>query len=89
MRIILYRGYLRGDGKHASSKFKSGQKLLKFDTVRKEDSYVGILSDDYICVDVDNWPESHKLLKILDNLNINFSALKLITECIFTFKVMI
>ena len=76
MRIILYRGYLRGDGKHASTKFKSGQKLLKFETVRKEDSYVGILSDDYVCVDVDNWPESHKLLKILDNLNISFSALE-------------
>lgn len=76
MRIILYRGYLRGDGKHASSKFKNGQKLLKFETVRKEDSYVGILSDDYICVDVDNWTESRKLLTILDNLNISFSALE-------------
>lgn len=76
MRSILYRGYLRGDGKHASSKFKNGQKVLKFETVRKEDSYVGILSDDYICVDVDTKEESSKLLKILDNLNVNFSALE-------------
>lgn len=76
MRIILYRGYLRGDGKHASSKFKNGQKLLKFETVRKEDSYVGILSDDYICVDVDNWIDSRKLLTILDNLNVSFSAVE-------------
>lgn len=76
MKTILYRGYLRGDGKHASTKFKSGQKLLKFETVRKEDSYVGILSDDFICIDVDNWPESKKLLTILDNLNVEFSALE-------------
>ena len=61
VRKILYYGYLRGDGKHSSSKLRSGQKLLKFDTVRKEESYTGILSDDYICVVV----ETHELLKIL------------------------
>ncbi|QYD00692.1 primase C-terminal domain-containing protein [Lactiplantibacillus plantarum] len=74
--MILYRGYLRGDGKHASSKFKNGQKLLKFETVRKEPSYVGILADDFICVDVDTQDDSRKLLKILDELNFSYSALK-------------
>lgn len=61
MRTILYRGYLRVNGKHSSIQFKSGQKLLKFEIVRKEDSYVLMLRQ-----------ESKKLLTILDNLNVEF-----------------
>lgn len=74
--IGIYKGYLRGDGKHASSKFKNGKALLKFETVRKEDSYVGILAEDYIVFDVDNWPDAKALLKILDDLRLGFSALE-------------
>ena len=72
---ILYRGYLRGDGKHAATKIK-GKKLLSFETVRKETSYVGILDDEYICVDVDNKADSKKLLKIVKDLNLGCSVLE-------------
>jgi len=36
----VYKGYLKGNGKHAASKFKDGSKLLPYYTERKEDSYI-------------------------------------------------
>lgn len=74
--IIVYRGYLKGDGKHAAQSFKKGQKLLAFETVRKSTSYVGILEDEYIMVDVDNKTDSKKLLKIIDDQNVGCSVLE-------------
>lgn len=75
MKNILYRGYLRGDGKHAATKIK-GKKLLSFNYVRREQNYIGVLSDDYICVDVDNKHDSKKLLKIVDDLDVGCSVLE-------------
>lgn len=72
---ILYKGYLKGNGKHSASKIK-GAKLLAFETVRKESSYVGILDDEYICVDVDSQDEAKSLLKIVDATKIGCSVLK-------------
>lgn len=66
--IALYKGYLRGDGKHAKTKI-IGRKLLSWETVRREADVVGVLSDDYIMVDVDDMTEAKKLLKVVENIN--------------------
>ena len=76
MRVIaLYKGYLRGESKHAATKI-IGKKLLSFETVRKEQSYVGVLSNEYIMVDVDNKEDANKLLNIIDDQNIKCSVLE-------------
>lgn len=75
MKIILYRGYLRGDGKHAKTKI-IGKKLLSFETVRRDESYIGVLSDDFIMVDIDSMTDAKKLLKIVKALNIGCSVLE-------------
>lgn len=72
----IYKGYLKGNGKHAASAFKDGSKLLSYHTARKEDSYVGILDDDYIMVDVDDMNEAEILLDIVEDKDIQCSVLE-------------
>jgi putative DNA primase/helicase len=72
----IYKGYLKGTGKHAASKFKDGSKLLSYHTARKEDSYVGILDDEYIMVDVDDIDDAELLLDIIEDRNIQCSVLQ-------------
>lgn len=74
--ITIYKGYLKGYGKHAASKFKDGAKLLSYHTARKEESYVGVLDDDYIMVDVDDIDEAEILLDIVEDRDIQCSVLE-------------
>jgi len=82
----LYKGYLKGNGKHAAQKFKDGAKLLSYHTVRKYDSYVGILEDDYIMVDIDDMDEAEILLDIVEDKNIECSVLETTNGMHFYFK---
>ncbi|HGO9409084.1 TPA: phage/plasmid primase, P4 family [Bacillus cereus] len=82
----MYKGYLKGNGKHAASKFKDGAKLLSYHTARKEDSFVGILDDEYIMVDVDDIGEAETLLDIIEDKNINCSVLETTNGMHFYFK---
>lgn len=82
----MYKGYLKGNGKHAASKFKDGAKLLSYYTARKEDSFVGILDDEYIMVDVDDIAEAETLLDIIEDKNINCSVLETTNGMHFYFK---
>ncbi|WP_103652640.1 DNA primase family protein [Bacillus thuringiensis] len=82
----MYKGYLKGNGKHAASKFKDGAKLLSYHTARKEDSFVGILDDEYIMVDIDDIGEAETLLDIIEDKNINCSVLETTNGMHFYFK---
>ncbi len=82
----MYKGYLKGNGKHAASKFKDGAKLLSYHTARKEDSFVGILDDEYIMVDIDSIAEAETLLDIIEDKNINCSVLGTTNGMHFYFK---
>lgn len=82
----MYKGYLKGNGKYAATKFKDGAKLLSYHTVRKYDSYVGILEDDYIMVDVDDMDEAEILLDIVEDKNIKCSVLETTNGMHFYFK---
>lgn len=84
--ISLYKGYLKGNGKHAASKFKDGTKLLSYHTARKHDSFVGILDDDYIMVDIDDIDEAEMLLDIIEDKNIRCSVLETTNGMHFYFK---
>ncbi len=72
----IYKGYLKGNGKHAASKFKDGAKLLSYHTARKEKSYVGILDDEYIMVDIDDIDEAEILFDIVEDKDIQCSVLE-------------
>ncbi|WP_390409934.1 phage/plasmid primase, P4 family [Lacticaseibacillus jixiensis] len=74
----MYKGYLRGDGKHASTKVINSR-LLSWETLKSattEPNVVGVLSDDYIMVDLDDMSEAKKLYKIVTDSRIQCSILQ-------------
>jgi len=74
--IKIYKGYLKGTGKHAATSFKNGAKFISYNTARLESSYVGILDDDYIMVDVDDIDSAETLFDIVESKNIQCSVLE-------------
>lgn len=84
--IKIYKGYLRGNGKHAASSFKNGEKLLSYHTVRKHDSFVGVLDDEYVMVDIDDIDEADILLDIVEDKDIQCSVLETDNGMHFYFK---
>ncbi|WP_461181828.1 DNA primase family protein [Virgibacillus kimchii] len=82
----MYKGYLKGYGKHAASKFKDGTKLLAYHTARKHDSFVGILEDNYIMVDIDDIEEAEILMDIVEDKDIQCSVLETTNGMHFYFK---
>ncbi|GAB2553602.1 hypothetical protein JOD18_004629 [Gracilibacillus alcaliphilus] len=84
--IIIYKGYLKGNGKHAASKFKDGAKLLSYHTARTNDSYVGVLDDEYVMVDIDDMGEAETLLDIVEDKDICCSILETTNGMHFYFR---
>jgi putative DNA primase/helicase len=85
--MTIYKGYLKGNGKHAGTSFKGDDaKLLSYNTVRKYDSFVGILEDDYIMVDVDDMDDAERLLDIVEDKDIQCSVLETTDGMHFYFK---
>lgn len=82
----IYKGYLKGNGKHAATSFKDGGKLLSYHTARKSDSYVGILDDEFIMVDVDDMDAAEILLDIVEEKDIQCSVLETDNGMHFYFK---
>ena len=63
----LYKGYIPTDGKMATMPFKnkSSNELFKLERVSNFPSYAGVLSDDTILVDIDDYEQSEILLEIV------------------------
>lgn len=75
--IKIYKGYLKGSEKRAAESFKNDDsKLVTYETARKYDSFVGILEDDYIMIDIDSVKEAKLFLKVMDHLKLQCSVLK-------------
>lgn len=82
----IYKGYLKGNGKRAATRFKDDAKLLSYHTARKYDSFVGVLDDEYIMVDVDDIEEAEILLDIVEDKDIQCSVLETDNGMHFYFK---
>ena len=73
----MYKGYLKGVDKKTIEKFKDHpENLVKWDTARRYDSFVGLLDDDYIMLDIDTPEESDLLMDIIEDLNIQCNVLE-------------
>lgn len=77
---------MRGNGKHAATSFKNGENLIAYHTARKYDSFVGVLEDDYIMVDIDDMDDADIIFEILEDKEISFSALETDNGMHFYFK---
>lgn len=68
---------MKGTEKRAAESFKDDDsKLISYNAARKYDSFVGILADEFIMVDIDTPQEAKLFLKIADNLKLGCSVLK-------------
>lgn len=64
----LFKGYIKTDGKKSLEKLKGRISFSKFEEVNTCESYAGILRDDIVLVDIDDYEESEILLKIIESL---------------------
>lgn len=64
----LFRGYLPTKDKSPLIKFKDAKPLSE---VKKLPEYAGLLADDVILIDVDDYEQSEKLMNIVENLQLN------------------
>ncbi|MBC6165743.1 DNA primase [Listeria booriae] len=73
----MYKGYLKGSGKHAATKFKKGEsELLTLEEAQELHEYVGLLEDGIVMVDCDDYKQSQKLIEIVQAKNIKCSILE-------------
>ncbi|MBC2196295.1 DNA primase family protein [Listeria booriae] len=73
----MYKGYLKGSGKHAATKFKKGEsELLSLEEAQELHEYVGLLEDGIVMVDCDNYKQSQKLIEIFQAKDIKCSILE-------------
>lgn len=63
----FFRGYIELNGKTATQSFKKGTPLKTLDDVQDCKSYAGILADDAILIDIDDYEESEKLMQIVED----------------------
>ena len=62
---MFFRGYVKTNGKSATEKFKNVP-LRTLDEVQECDSYGGVLCDDAIMIDVDDFEQSEILMNIIE-----------------------
>lgn len=64
----LFKGFVRTNGKVAVEPFKNlpDNELRTFAGVKNLNSYAGVLADDTVLIDVDNFDESEKFLEIVE-----------------------
>lgn len=64
---MFFRGYIKTDGKKATEKFKGNATLRTLEQAEELESYAGVLADDAILIDVDDFEQSETLLKIVED----------------------
>ncbi|BFL78690.1 hypothetical protein SKB0068_14620 [Staphylococcus hominis subsp. novobiosepticus] len=83
----MYKGYLKSKGKHTVTTFKDNKdSLLTYKQARTLKSFVGVLDEDYIMVDVDDMNEANLLLDIIDDEQIKCNVLQTDNGMHFYFK---
>lgn len=63
---MFFRGYIKIAGKKAAEKFKKGEPLRTLEQAKDLDNYAGILTEDAILIDIDDYEQSETLFKIVE-----------------------
>lgn len=63
----FFRGYIELNGKTAKQGFKKGTPLKSLDDVQDCKSYAGILADDAVLIDIDDYEQSETLMQIVED----------------------
>lgn len=85
----LFKGYIPTggkDGKRPTEDYKNRTTFYTLEEVKPLKSYGGVLKDDIIQIDIDDYEESEIVFKIINDLNINCQVLKTTRGKHFYFK---
>jgi len=66
----LYKGYVLSDGKVITEKYKGRKSFKTYDEVKDADSFVGILEEDVVLIDLDDADQANTLYKIITKENV-------------------
>lgn len=67
----LYRGYIPTKDKVPQKKFKNSADLLTLNEAERLDEYAGLLAENVVLIDIDNYEQSEKLMNIVEALQLN------------------
>lgn len=67
----LFRGYIPTKDKVPQKKFKGVSDLLSLEEAEKHDEYAGLLAENVVLIDIDNYEQSEKLMEIVEALQLN------------------
>lgn len=84
--INLFKGYIPTNGKKPTEEYKNRTNFYELNEVEALQSYGGVLKDDYIQIDIDDFEESEKVFQIIKDLNIKCCVLKTTRGKHFYFK---
>lgn len=84
--IELFKGYVPTKDKKCLIKYKNGAKLRSYEEVKNLPEYAGILSENVILIDIDDYEQSEILLNIIDELEIKCRVYKTTRGKHFLFK---
>lgn len=84
--IELFKGYVPTKDKKCLIKYKDGAKLRSYEEVKNLPEYAGILSENVILIDIDDYEQSEILLNIIDELEIRCRVYKTTRGKHFLFK---
>lgn len=66
----LFRGYIETRGKQAIEKFKNRTEFKTYEQVNKFKEFAGVIAEDIILVDVDDYEQSEILMTIVEDLQL-------------------
>lgn len=67
----LYKGYLSTKEKVPTKKFKDAKELLTLEQAEKLSEYAGLLADNVVLIDIDDYEQSERLMDIVEKLQLN------------------
>ncbi|MFW2490984.1 DNA primase family protein [Clostridium chromiireducens] len=82
----MFKGYVEMKGKRPIESIKNRSEFSSLDQVKDLEEYGGVLSDEYILIDIDSKEESEILHKIITDKNINCTVIQTTRGKHFYFK---
>lgn len=72
----MFKGFIPMKGKRPTEKVRGRTNFYELEEVEHLNEYGGVLSDDFIMIDVDEYEQSETLLKIINDLNIKCNMIQ-------------
>lgn len=86
MSFDLFKGYIITNNKKAAEKFKNVKKLKTYEQIKEWPEFAGVLAEETVLVDIDNFESSEILYKIVQDFKLKCRVYKTTRGKHFLFK---